>query len=1057
MESNKILIGAQFYHEFDIETEKGEEKQADSFVFEFIVNKDATLHQLLDGIKYGLKKRVKDDNVYRICSIIYEACVSNYDERNDEYPNITLSSYNPTVKMNTNEEQRVIIKETDMQTKLCDLGFLSSTRIIFDTTGVYDSIEVKVDSIIEPFNVKTEPETEKVFPEYNISTRQFNKFNTEPIEIISPSNPPQRPKNHIINSILPTIIMVISMGLVRLIMPGSAMSGVYMLAMYVMMAISTIISTLFITRQQKKEYKQDLEEWRFQYTRYIDETLYKIKDRQERNSNKLNELYPKMDTLFTLMTTLHDSMYSRLCQDEDFLSIRLGNSNYVENLFEIISSKKDVVFSNETFEFVDKNGNIGVNIYTKDSDDYHSSTQKNYLSNLPAAISEKFRYMHDAPLMYSLKNCGTLGVVSKNQEDIKGFLYKMIFEICYYHSPEEVQFVMLFNKTEDWFQIEKDISLYKFLPHFRGLFSDRSQFVFSSESANLVFGSLMDILSKRSSSKNIKKPHIIVVIHDEYDIKEHALASFLPERPQEGEEYKNTLGITFVFAKRYKEHLPMFCNDIISFEGSKSSIVPYSDINLKKEFTKEEWDEGKTVLAYNTYKSLAVILYSKISENGKVPSVVSLFELYKIQCGWNEQKGIEHDIKIKDYWGYKKDESGNVKVNDKGVSERCYDVTKSLKVPIGFTENGITSLDLHERRDGPHMLVAGTTGSGKSETIISYILSLCMRFRPEELNLMLVDMKGGGFVKRVGDLPHIVGKVTDVDGDENGTGDEYMLRRFLDSLTSEIKRRKLKLNQMHVDNVDSYIRACRDIEGHIRKLSRASQKGSNCNYEIPDADNLRYLAENEKLSHLMLIVDEFTELKRFSSESNDIDFIKEITTIARVGRSLGIHIILVSQNIEGAITDDIRVNSKSKLCLKVATVQASKEMIGTDLAASPTMPGNGRAYLLVGTGTRFTYFQSAYSGSNAISSIEMPFEMLQAEKNGMYTDFYNSENDNEEMKKTKEELSNIGGALTQCTVMMNAIIKEFEQGNYFKPHIVFQPPLPSQVILQDGKPFVLKN
>ena len=104
------------------------------------------------------------------------------------------------------------------------------------------------------------------------------------------------------------------------------------------------------------------------------------------------------------------------------------------------------------------------------------------------------------------------------------------------------------------------------------------------------------------------------------------------------------------------------------------------------------------------------------------------------------------------------------------------------------------------------------------------------------------------------------------------------------------------------------------------------------------------------LSHLVLVVDEFTELKRFSNESNDVDFIAEITTIARVGRTLGFHIILVSQNIEGAITDDIRVNSK------VATKQASKEMIDSPVAAAPTMPLNGRAYLLVGTGSRFEYF-----------------------------------------------------------------------------------------------------
>jgi len=151
------------------------------------------------------------------------------------------------------------------------------------------------------------------------------------------------------------------------------------------------------------------------------------------------------------------------------------------------------------------------------------------------------------------------------------------------------------------------------------------------------------------------------------------------------------------------------------------------------------------------------------------------------------------------------------------------------------------------------------------------------------------------------------------------------------------------------------------------------------------------LKEFSYLSHLILVVDEFTELKRFSSESSDTDFIAEITTIARVGRTLGFHIILISQNIEGAITDDIRLNSKARICLRVATKQASKEMIDSPAAAAPTMPLNGRAYLLVGTGTRFEYFQSAYTGANKNLNIEPPVVVTQVPNSGRFnTDFYSS-------------------------------------------------------------------
>ena len=373
-----------------------------------------------------------------------------------------------------------------------------------------------------------------------------------------------------------------------------------------------------------------------------------------------------------------------------------------------------------------------------------------------------------------------------------------------------------------------------------------------------------------------------------------------------------------------------FCDDVVCFDDGKKTITPHYDINMQKNFyySKSATEDmkkhymdyiKKTARALRFFSS---IYYAQIAQNGKVPSTVSAFEILN-------HSGDELENVVKWNWGIS---------HNRAVPS----VTESLKVPVGKTETGIAYLGLHEKGDGPHMLVAGTTGSGKTETIITFLLGLCMQYRPDELNLLLVDMKGGGFTKRIGHLPHVVGSVTDIDGDENGTGAEYMLGRFLFAMKSEIKRRKLLLNKLYVDSIDAYINACNDIEFYLEQKKITGI----------EADEIRKIAKTEKLSHLILVVDEFTELKRFSSENSNLDFMGEITTIARVGRSLGFHIIFISQNIEGAITEDIRVNSKARLCLKVATRQASKDMIGTELAASPYMPGNGRAYLLVGTGSR---------------------------------------------------------------------------------------------------------
>jgi S-DNA-T family DNA segregation ATPase FtsK/SpoIIIE len=320
-----------------------------------------------------------------------------------------------------------------------------------------------------------------------------------------------------------------------------------------------------------------------------------------------------------------------------------------------------------------------------------------------------------------------------------------------------------------------------------------------------------------------------------------------------------------------------------------------------------------------------------------------------------------------------------------------------------------------------------------------------MKFSPMDLNLMLVDMKGGGFSDRLGSLPHCVGVVTDTAGEEEGTSAAYMLKRFLESLNAEIKRRKLLLSSLGVDNVDSYIRALRIIK-QIKELESQPNNG-----EIIDKLKKKLnekqagaldkdLKEFSPLSHLVLVVDEFTELKRFSSES-DIDFIAEITTIARVGRTLGFHIILVSQNIEGAITDDIRVNSKARICLKVATKQASKEMIDSPVAAAPTMPLNGRAYLLVGTGTRFEYFQSAYTGANKNLNIEAPVVVTQVPNSGRFnTNFYSSKKDNEKEKKKNENINEHDTQLGFITSTIIEISRDME-----KPRQIFLPPLPGRI------------
>ena len=1063
MESNKLLIGVNFNYFLNLK----DKKEKHEYVQEFIVPRDATLKQLFDGIYYGLKKQVSEyinmgdtsSEAYKRESICFKCCGECLNVLNEDgvYPYVSITSFDASV--NTRSYNGIFyVCKNDEQKKLYELGFLSSTRLVFDNVGNYQSypvLEKNEYRLISSAFLPNNNESRLVFPQFNISNRQLYKFNTESVQIIPPSQIPQKPKNNLLLSMLPMLIMSFSMILMRIMIGGAG--GIAMYGMYGVMAVSGIISSVIMTLFQRREYKKELFSWRQNYQKYIDRLCGEIEERQRQQQRKLDELYPEIHTIIeSLMpgrtdTFINGRVFSRTNNDSDFLTVRLGYSSKVETMFEIVAQKHDTMFSEEYFQIVNDGNKTRSIVHLPLDKDYDKSiiNTNAYLNNLPYALAKRYEYMPNAALLFSLKNSSCLGIVSGNLKISKDFIARMLFEICYYHSPEEVQIVFLFNHTDNYKEIENEISLYKFLPHFRELFNDKSQFVFNNDSANLVFSSTLNILNERSGTNSVK-PHIIYIVYDEYSLKEHLLASYLPKVPEEkdsnSEDIKNSLGISFVFVKQFREHLPSYCTDVIDLHSDdKGYLTPRSDLNKQKNFSwGKSWRssaDGKiSNVSYNAYKLLAGLVYLRISQNGKVPSGISFFEMCNIRVG---------DMHIFQNWDFKTQK----KSDGAEKKERIYDITKSLSVPIGRTEFGLTYLDLHENADGPHMLVAGTTGSGKSETIISYLLSLCIHFSPDELNLMLVDMKGGGFIKRLNDLPHIVGTVTDVDGDESGTGDEYMVRRFLDSLRCEIKNRKLLLNQMQVDSVDKYIKACRDIEAHIKMLSKEEGENDD-NYVVPYADKLRELAENKKLSHLVLVVDEFTELKRFTSESDDIDFIGEITTIARVGRSLGFHIILVSQNIENAITDDIRVNSRARLCLKVATRQASKEMIGSEHAASPTMPGNGRAYLLVGTGSKFEYFQSAYTGTSIKESLDVPFEIIRAEKTGKYTQFYRSDKDNLKINREREQM-NASGAITQCSAIVNEIKKTVKEHNIPNPHMIFQPPLPLKVTLKNGKRYII--
>ncbi len=236
-------------------------------------------------------------------------------------------------------------------------------------------------------------------------------------------------------------------------------------------------------------------------------------------------------------------------------------------------------------------------------------------------------------------------------------------------------------------------------------------------------------------------------------------------------------------------------------------------------------------------------------------------------------------------------------------------VDPSPRTVIGVAEDGVVDVDLV--RDGPHALVAGTTGAGKSELLRALVVGLAAGSSPDHIAFVLIDYKGGSTFDACADLPHVVGVVTDLD--------EHLAKRALRSLHAELRRREQLLRGAGAADLSIY----------------------------------RRIAPHEVLPRLVVIIDEFATLV-----SEQPDFLHALVGIAQRGRSLGVHLILATQRPSGVISDEIRANTNLRLALRLHDAADAMDVVGDPSAASIPRGLAGRAVMRLGPGEVLT-FQTA--------------------------------------------------------------------------------------------------
>ena len=513
------------------------------------------------------------------------------------------------------------------------------------------------------------------------------------------------------------------------------------------------------------------------------------------------------------------------------------------------------------------------------------SGKKDALEEEGYALFQAHQKIDNLPIVASL-NRGPVGYVGPRPIVLEQ-LQLLVSQLAVFHSYHDLTIIPIIPEEEkeswDWM---------RWLPHATLQDMNVRSFVYNQRTRDQVLNSLNQILKLRKAQKEEEKandtkifhPHYVVLITDETLILDHVIMEFFREDPTE-------LGCSIIYVADVLSSLSENIQTVISIKDrNQGQLLLQEGVLRELDFQLDHFPEGydKEVIS----RGLAPLKHIQQLKSS-IPDSVTFLEMYQAETF--------NDLKVLSRW----------------ESHAPY---QSLAVPIGLRgKDDLVYLNLHEKAHGPHGLIAGTTGSGKSETIQSYILSLAVNFHPHDVAFLLIDYKGGGMANLFKDLPHLLGTITNLDGAQS--------MRALASINAEIHRRERLFGQYGVNHINQYQKKF--------KLGEAT----------------------EPLPHLFLISDEFAELK-----VNQPDFIKELVSIARVGRSLGVHLILATQKPSGVVDDQIWSNSRFKLALKVADRGDSMEMLRTADAAEITQ--TGRAYLQVGNNEVYELFQTAWSGAD---------------------------------------------------------------------------------------------
>ncbi len=695
---------------------------------------------------------------------------------------------------------------------------------------------------------------------YNCPTRKMPVYLTDPVEIEGPPAPGTEGERSLFLTIGPSLTMAVPM-LAGVIITGLGGLGIGLVTMLGSAGIGAFWAYMNLKAQKKKTRKE--EERRFQmYSDYLKKKEAEIAEISEKNLRELQEQYPEAEVCASY-DTFCGKLWNRNENQSDFLFCRLGSGTC--DSLSLISIPK------ERFTLI-----------------------RDTLADEPSRIQAAYQLLKNAPIGINLDGLKLLGIIGgENKTEAWSVLRTILVQMAASVNYLDMKFVFLCDERDK--EQKKLLDSVKWFPHiWETGDGEENQFRYAAGdagSAAEVLKRIGQIIKERQENgkggqeKQLLPRYILFVLEPGFLRDTAAEKALLDNSPY--------VGVTTVICTERFQELPNTCG--VYIEEERKLVFASEEKPSSRSFTLDRVSD----LKLNEFShSLAAVKIRRIGHIEKLSGLVTFFDLYGVR--------MPEELKSEERW----------------KTNRIY---KSMRVPFGLKEgNSLCCLDIHDgseagsEGDGPHGLVAGTTGSGKSETLQSVLLSLALNFSPEDLSIFIIDYKGGGMGNLFNRLPHLQGQISNLSGRD--------IDRALVSLRSELVRRQRIFEENGVTKIDTYIRRYK-------------------NQEIQDP-----------MPHLVLVIDEFAELKKEKPE-----FMREVVRIATIGRSLGVHLILSTQKPGGVVDETINSNMNFWLCLRVASREDSRDMLHRDDAVYITQTGRG--YLKVGEGKTYELFQSAWSGA----------------------------------------------------------------------------------------------